>query len=172
MPVVKMPDGQLVDMPDSPSPEQLSALQQVLSGGGGAPAAEKPSMLGEAGRVLGKSLYGGLTAIPRLVMEGGNWLEEKFPTPAGTKLPIPGYKQLAQADAAIQQAVEPRTQTGQMLGRVGEAAVGAVAGPGGVAAPFRSALIGAGSGAGAEAAGALTDGNVLARLGGDRKSVV
>ena len=32
MPIVQMPDGQLVDMPDNPTPEQLKQLQQMAPG--------------------------------------------------------------------------------------------------------------------------------------------
>ena len=41
MPIVKMPDGQMVEMPDKPTPEQVAALQQVM-GKASAPAPEVP----------------------------------------------------------------------------------------------------------------------------------
>jgi len=93
MPVVKMPDGALVDMPDNPTPEQRAALRAILSKGATAPVAapkEKSSGggLGETARVVGKSLYGGLTSLPRFVMQAGDWLEEKMPTPEDGDQPV------------------------------------------------------------------------------------
>ena len=167
MPVVKMPDGALVDMPDNPTPEQRAALQAILSK---APQAATPatkeevSGLGETARVIGKSIYGGLTSLPRFVMQAGDWLEEKMPTPDWTKIPIPAYKELSAADQAIREAVEPKTKAGKVIGNIGEAAVGAVASPGGMAAPIRSALIGASSGAGSEASAAAFGDNALTRI--------
>lgn len=170
MPVVKMPDGALVDMPDNPTPEQRAALQAILSK---APQAATPmpkeeaSGLGETARVIGKSIYGGLTSLPRFVKQAGDWLEEKMPTPEWTKVPIPAYKELSAADQAVREAVEPKTKAGKVIGNIGEAAVGAVASPGGMAAPIRSALIGASSGAGSEASAAAFGDNAVTRvLGG------
>lgn len=171
MPVVKMPDGQLVEMPDNPTPEQQAALRSILAKGAAAPAVAAPkqesSGLGETARVIGKSIYGGLTSLPRFVMQAGDWLEEKMPTPDWTKVPIPAYKELSAADQAVREAVEPKTKAGKVIGNIGEAAVGAVASPGGMAAPIRSALIGASSGAGSEAAAAAFGDNAVTRtLGG------
>ena len=170
MPVVKMPDGQLVDMPDNPTPQQQAALRAILSKGATAPAApakEEPSSLGEAARVVGKSIYGGLTSLPRFVTQAGDWLEERMPTPDWTKTPIPGYEQIAAVDKSIRQAVEPETKAGKVVGNIGEAAVGALASPGGLAAPVKSAIIGASSGAGSEAAAAAFGDNAVTRvLGG------
>lgn len=169
MPVVKMPDGALVDMPDNPTPEQRAALQAILAKGATAPVAapkEGPSGGGleEIARVAEKSLYGGLTSLPRFVMQAGDWLEEKMPTPEWTKVPIPAYKEISAADQAIREAIEPKTKAGKVIGNIGEAAVGAVASPGGMAAPIRSALIGASSGAGSEASAAAFGDNALTRI--------
>lgn len=170
MPVVKMPDGALVDMPDNPTPEQRAALQAILSKAPQASVAapkKEPSGLGEAARVVGKSIYGGLTSLPRFVTQAGDWLEEKMPTPDWTKIPIPGYEQIAGVDKAIRKAVEPKTKAGKVIGNIGEAAVGAVASPGGLAAPIRSALLGASAGVGSEAAAAAFGDNAVTRvLGG------
>lgn len=171
MPVVKMPDGQLVEMPDNPTPEQQAALRAILAKGATAPAVAAPkqesSGLGETARVIGKAIYGGLTSLPRFVMQAGDWLEEKMPTPGWTKIPIPGYGKIAEADKAIREAVEPKTKSGKVIGNIGEATVGAIASPGGLAAPIKSAIIGAGSGAGSEAAAAAFGNNAVTRvLGG------
>ena len=172
MPIVKMPDGTLVEVPDNPTPEQLAALQAILEKTAQPPAdsiaqkasTNEPSAIGETARVIGKSLYGGLTSLPRFAMQAGDWLESKMPTPSWTKIPIPGYDKIITADAAIRKAVEPQTKAGKVIGNIGEAAVGAVAGPGGLTAPIRSALIGASSGAGSEAAAAVFDDNALSRI--------
>ena len=171
MPVVKMPDGQLVEMPDNPTPEQQAALRAILAKGATAPAVAAPkqesSGLGETARVIGKAIYGGLTSLPRFVMQAGDWLEEKMPTPGWTKIPIPGYGKIAEADKAIREAVEPKTKSGKVIGNIGEATVGAIASPGGLAAPIKSAIIGASSGAGSEAAAAAFGNNAVTRvLGG------
>ena len=171
MPVVKMPDGQLVEMPDNPTPEQQAALRAILAKGATAPAAAAPkqesSGLGETARVIGKSIYGGLTSLPRFVMQAGDWLEEEMPTPDWTKIPIPGYNKIAEADKAVLEAVEPKTKTGKVLGNIGETTVGAIASPGGLAAPVKSAIIGASSGAGSEASAAAFGDNAVTRvLGG------
>ena len=171
MPVVKMPDGQLVEMPDNPTPEQQAALRAILAKGATAPAVAAPkqesSGLGETARVIGKAIYGGLTSLPRFVMQAGDWLEEKMPTPGWTKIPIPGYGKIAEADKAIREAVEPKTKSGKVIGNIGEATVGAIASPGGLATPIKSAIIGASSGAGSEAAAAAFGNNAVTRvLGG------
>ena len=170
MPVVKMPDGALVDMPDNPTPEQRAALQAILSKAPQAAAPtpeEEVSGLGETARVIGKSIYGGLTSLPRFVIQAGDWLEEKMPTPDWAKIPIPGYSKIAEADKAVREAVEPKTKGGKVIGNIGEAAVGAIASPGGLAAPVKSAIIGASSGAGSEAAAAAFGDNAVTRtLGG------
>ena len=44
MPVVKMPDGQLVEMPDNPTPEQQAALRSILAKGASAPAVTAPAI--------------------------------------------------------------------------------------------------------------------------------
>lgn len=165
MPVVKMPDGALVDMPDNPTPEQLSRLRAMQ----GQAASNEPSALGEAARVIGKSIYGGLTALPKLVQEGGNWLESVVPEKywKWSEMQVPGGKELIQADQKMREAVEPKTRTGRVLGSLGEGAVGALASPGGLVAPVRSAITGASAAGGSELAAKLFDDNALTRgLGG------
>jgi len=160
MPLVKMPDGAVVEMPDNPSAEQMAALQKVLS-------ASSVNPVVEGAKVLGTSLYGGVTSIPRFVKEAGDWLESKMPTPEWSKIPIPGGDTIGKADTAIRSALQPETAGGQAAGRIGEAAIGAIAGPGGMAAPIKSALIGASAGGGSElAAKAFGDNAVTRLLGG------
>lgn len=164
---LQLPDGRVIQgIPEGTTKAEIAAKLGIPPDQQ-QPASEPPSALGEAARVAGTSLYGGVTAIPRMVMEGGNWLEEQFPTPDWTKLPIPGGQQIAEADKAIRRAVKPQTETGQALGRIGESAVAAVTGPGGLAAPIRSAIVGASAGVGAEGAAKMFGDTALTRtLGG------
>ena len=148
---VQGPDGKVYDIE---GPAQVGTAESA------------PSMLKEGAKVVGKSLYGGLTSIPRLVMEGGDWLESKMPTPSWSKVPIPGYDKLAATDRAVREAVTPETRGGKALGNIGDAAVGAIASPGGLVAPIRSAIVGASAGAGAEAAATFFGDNALSRVAG------
>lgn len=181
MPVVKMPDGQLVDMPDNPTPEQQVALRAILSKGATAPAAaapkEGPSLLGETARVLDKSVRGGLLSLPGLVGDAAvmvpNWLARKTGVIADTPENTPGgprgYMTLpseALATLTGGELSKPQTKTGKVISGIGEATVGALASPGGLAAPIRSAIIGASSGAGSEAAAAAFGDNALTRIAG------
>lgn len=166
--LVTMPDGQLFAMPDNPSPEQLASLQAI---------AQKQSRIEgvkEAGRVFDQTVRGGLTSLPRLAKDlfeatGGKRRAEE----AEQELPELFRRseamraQDAAAVAALEQLVtptKPKTKSGQVVGNIGEAAVGALASPGGLASPLRSAATGAASGAGAEGAAALFGDNALTRL--------
>lgn len=154
---LELPDGRVVkDIPEGTTKAEIAAKLGI--------SADGPSTLGETAKVVGKSLYGGLTSLPRLVMEGGDWLESAMPTPSWLKIPIPGYESLAGADRAVRKVVEPETGTGKVLGNIGEAAVGAIASPGGLAAPIKSAIIGGSAGVGSEASAKLFGDNALTRI--------
>lgn len=157
MPLVKMPDGAVVDMPENPTAEQSAALQKLLAG---------PSVnpLAEGAKVLGSSVYGGVTSLPRFVKEAGDWLERKMPTPEWSKTPIPGADAIGQADTAIRSALQPETEAGKTAARIGEAGIGAIAGPGGLAAPVKSGLIGLSAGGGSELAAKAFGDNAITRL--------
>lgn len=161
---IEVPGMGVVEFPDGMSDAQISAAIQANMPKAAAPTL--PSGLGETARVVGSALYGGLTSIPRAVLEAGDWLEKKLPTPDWTKTLVPGGKAIVAADEAIRDQLQPQTETGKSLGRIGEAVVGSVAGPGGLAAPLKLAGIGLGAGVGAEIGGKLTDENPLARLAG------
>lgn len=120
----------------------------------------------ETAKTLGAGIYGGLTSIPRAIGAAGDWLEKKFPTPEWTKTPVPGGKVIGETDEAIRQALHPETKPGQVASRVLEAGVGALMGPGGLAAPVRSAVVGLSSGAGAEVGRAVDPENPLLALAG------
>ena len=182
MPVVKMPDGQLVEMPDNPTPEQQAALRSILAKGASAPASApakvESSLLRESGRVLDKSVRGGLLSLPGLIGDAvvlaPNWLARKTgiieDTPENTPGGPKGYMMLpseALAELTGGKLSQPETETGKVIGNIGEATIGALAGPGGLAAPVRSAIIGASSGAGSEISAKLFGDNAVTRtLGG------
>ena len=124
--------------------------------------------LKEGGRIAATSLYEGATAIPRLIgtLSGPvEQLKRRF---------IPGYGEMAgQGGAAIEgldksvkEAIEPHTPGGRFAGRVGGATVGAMLGPGMLTNPGTLAIIGAGSGLGAEAAAGLFGDNAMTRTAG------
>lgn len=187
MPVVKMPNGQLVDMPDNPTPQQQAALRAILSKGAtatAAPAKEGPSLLGETARVLDKSVRGGLLSLPGLIGDaavgGPNWIARKTglveDTPANTPGPEGYMAWPSDALATITggKIAEPETATGKVAGNVGAAVTSALTGTPGVASlktaatqlPM-SAKIGLGAGLGAEGAGAVFEDNPIAKfLGG------
>lgn len=162
---IEVPGMGVVEFPDGMSDAEIAqAIQRNLESGGSGSALDTAK---EVGKVAGSAVYGGLTAIPRLVMEGGNWLEKTFPTPDWTKVPIPGYEAMAEADASVRSALRPESRMGRTAANVGEAAVGALAGPGALTSPLRLAGIGAASGVGSEAAkAALGEGVVPSVLGG------
>lgn len=182
MPLVTMPDGQLVDMPDNPSPEQLAGLQALAQRQSAIPEGVK-----EAGRVLDQTVRGGLTALPRMAKSlfeatGGkrraDEAEQALPEMFRRSDSSRARDEAASAELEkLMTPLKPKTKSGQVIGNIGEAAVGALASPGGMAAPVRSAVTGAASGAGAEGAAALFGDNALTRLiggllGGGASSLV
>lgn len=179
---INVPGMGEVDFPDNMSDAQIEAAIKA-----NLPKPNPiPNPLMETGKVLAKSLYGGLTSIPRLVAEGGDYLEKQFPTPEWSKVPVPGGKIARAADTAILEAIQPQSEPGKALANIGEAAVGAVFGPGGLTkvggaaaavapkgmaalkallpAAKQSALIGASTGVGSEAAARLVSDDPLVRL--------
>jgi len=162
---IEVPGMGVVEFPAGMSDEEIAqAIQRNLgsSGSGSALGTAK-----EIGKVAGSAVYGGLTAIPRLVMEGGNWLEKTFPTPEWSQIPIPGYEAMAGADARVREALRPESRMGRSAANVGEAAVSTLAGPGALTTPLRLAGIGAASGVGSEIAqAAMGEGVLPSVLGG------
>lgn len=157
MPLVTMPDGTVVDMPEKLSAEQaasLSALQARQSKG--------VDLLDEGVRVADKAIRGGAYALPNLVRHGGNWLEEKMPTPEWSKINIP--KGVVDAYDKISTPRQPQTGVGKALGNIGEAAVGSLISPAGLASPGKAAIVGGMSGAGSEGAAKLLGDNALVRI--------
>lgn len=170
MGIVEFPD----DMSDAAIAEvlkaQLSPTRQAVQVG--LPSQEEArsaheTFISEAPKVLASGVYGGVTAIPRMVMEAGNWLEQAMPTPEWSKLPIPGGSEIASLDTAIREAVRPETSGGQMAARVLESGVAGLTGPGALTAPRTAFGVGTAAGLGAEGAAAAFGDNALTRtLGG------
>lgn len=169
MPLVTMPDGQLVDMPDNPSPEQLAGLQALAQKQSTIPEGVK-----EVGRVLDQTVRGGLTSLPRMAKSlfeatGGkrraDEAEQALPEMFRRSDSSRARDEAASAELEkLMTPNKPKTKSGQVVGNIGEAAVGALASPGGLVSPLRSVATGAASGAGAEGAAALLGDNALTRL--------
>lgn len=161
MPVVKMPDGHMVDMPDDPTPEQLDALRKV---------AEPQGFVDNAIRA-GKNVARGagdaaLSALDGLFGSGG--LDAKAYTE--------NYQKTGQRDPSLlKPQVNPIIQKGRELldeflpkdpnpgykSAIAEGVGGGLMAPGSLASRV---ITGGASGAGAEAAGKLSDNNPWARL--------
>lgn len=157
---VELPDGRVLkDIPDGTTKAQI-----VAKLGSNPDIAENglPAWLDEASRVADKAVRGGVMAIPNLIRHGGNYLESIMPTPDSTKITIP--ESVVKAYDELTTPRQPKTEAGKYLGAVGEGAVGALAGPGGLVAPVRSLVTGAGAGAGSETAAHLFGDNALSRI--------
>lgn len=150
MPVVKMPDGQLVNMPDNPTPEQLAQFKQL----------SEPSLWETAkhkAKMFGSDVVKGAAALPTLIIDAASI------DPTTGKPP----EQFGGASAALQDFGEkPVTNADKWQSSITQGVAGAMAGPGGVTAPVRTAIGGAGGGLGAEVAGRLSNDNPFARLAG------
>lgn len=184
MPIVEMPDGQHVDMPDHPTPEQMKAIRELQAKFAAAPpkppgnplpgtdltntppttlASKAQDLNQEAGRVVSKSVRDGLLGLPRLAQAGlkaeGGWLEGKLGLPKGiTQIPLPVGVQ----HALDTPSEEPHTALGKRLAGVGETVVGSVLpGPGGLKQKLLDGLV---AGTGAEAAGAVSKDSPVAKL--------
>lgn len=93
MPRVKMPDGQVVDMPEDPTPQQLAELSLVTSptamGTAAAPQQQQeaqPSLLGQVGRSIGLTARAGINGLTGTVGLLGDALNSGINMVAGTHL--------------------------------------------------------------------------------------
>lgn len=164
MAIVVMPDGTKVNLPDNPTPEERQQIMQLLPGTEGlVPGpktfAEKHPTLAEIGRTADKAVRGGLLMLPSLGLDlmakGADWVTRKTVPGAENMPPNAGFKRPSETlqDLTGGPLGAPRTTLGRTVGELGEGAVAAIASPGGLAAPIRSALTGVGATAGAEAGG-------------------
>jgi hypothetical protein len=139
----------------------------------------------EVGRVADQTVRGGVTALPGTVGDAAlgvarspKVLDAMGPMGMATKLAmkIPGLadiinerkwgdatQALQTAGGALPPVSEPQTKAGKIIGGIGESAVSAATG-GGAGTMGSRAVIGAGGGAGAEAAGAAFDDNPIAKV--------
>jgi hypothetical protein len=119
-------------------------------------AREAPGAWGtvkRAAEVGGSAILRGLMSIPAMAAEAGMALDPgRYPT-----------RNSALRDVS-ELGVQPTTTGEKYAARGLEGAAGALAGPGVIAAPLRSALVGASSGLGGEVSANLLGDNVLSRL--------
>lgn len=191
---VKFSDGSshvYKGVPDSTAPEAVTAQAQQEFGkqvaaldGGAAPSTT--SIGEEVGRVLDKSIRGGLLALPRLfdlaatpAKAAGKGLSNILVEAATGKPPVDlqekpksNLMKLATADdisGAMENlsggpVQEPTTTPGKYAGSIGEGAVAALAGPFRAATLPRQLMIGASAGGGSEAGAQLMGDNPVSRL--------
>lgn len=107
MPIVKMPTGELVDMPDNPTPKQLAELE-LLHSSSGLQAPAEPSGFDTFKRRAGVLARGAATGVTGTVGMLGDALNTGINMAAGTSLGMPSK--------AIQGALSgmglPEAQTG------------------------------------------------------------
>lgn len=189
MPTVKMPNGDLVDMPDNPTPEQLQALQGVMrKQAQPADVMDGVKKFGSEAwdwaKNLGTAAYKGLADLPLGAAEAfaGSYdaqdaLAARFSGKAPREL-TPGVL-TAQLNAS---GYQPKTKAQEVAQNVVRSAVGAAANPENILASagattgkaaakalasqaVKASIVGASAGAGSEAAATVTD-NPLARIAG------
>lgn len=164
---LELPDGRRLEgVPVGTTKEQIAAKL-----GAAAPKGSVvPEWLKETGRVADQTIRGGLTALPRLAKTiadatGGTKrfadmrkaMPDLYPPEAETKASLMELEQLMTPS-------KPQTKVGKALGNIGESAVGAVASPGGMAAPMKSLFVGGSAGAGSEGSAALFGDNAVSRI--------
>lgn len=185
MPIVRMPTGELVNMPDNPTPQQLQALQRVT-----AKAAEPPG-IGEAlkqfgheawdwTKNLGTAAYKGLADLPAGAADafaGSYDAQDAIGAAMGVK---PRELHPGAVTAALNDTgYKPKTKAQEVGQNIVRAAAGAALAPGNLTSAAgnttkaiagalvkqaaKAGAVGAASGAAAETAGLATD-NPYARL--------
>jgi hypothetical protein len=148
MPVVKMPDGALVDMPDNPTEEQLAALRGVAQKNFGQKALDWLKLGGSAAAR-------GVAALPAMLLDL-NLFDESGKPLAG----------MPASDAVQDFGTKPKTTAEKYISSGIEGMTGALTGPGGLVAPAKAAAVGVASGLGAQAGDQLSGGNPLGRIAG------
>lgn len=162
MPIVQMPDGVLVDMPDNPDPQLLADLESIV----GTP----DSPLKRQAKLIGSDVVKGAGGLPATALDVGREVLN-IPFTLGEQLgdrvmgrePKPYAPIGPKASVALQNfGVKPETEAERWQSAITQGAVGGVASPGGFTRPLIQAGTGAASAAGSEAA---------ARLGGDNAAM-
>jgi len=170
MPIVTMPDGKVVDLPDQLPPEDLALLDKIHGS----------SNLEEMGKVADQTLRGGVLALPNLIKSGVGLvgkgeqavessgdvgkrvIEATNVTPVGRMMQLVRMAQSSPEESLydkLSTPSKPTTEAGKAAGNIGEAVVGTFASPGGFAKPGMSLLQGAASGAGGELGARLLGGD-------------
>lgn len=177
MPIVKMPDGALVEMPDNPTPEQLQALREISTGEG----------FREAGRVADKVVRKGGAALPGFMGDLGLTTLRNFgsltPTAGPAALPAmlaKGFgltntepyentkfgdvtKAIETVGGVLPPVAEPKTSGGKAIANTLEPVIGTVAG-GGAGTVFQKIATAMGAGGGGELATRIFGDNALTRF--------
>lgn len=162
MPIVQMPDGVLVDMPDNPDPQLLADLESIV----GTP----DSPLKRQAKLIGSDVVKGAGGLPAMSLDVGREVLN-LPFTLGEQLgdrvmgrePKPYAPIGPKASVALQNfGVKPETEAERWQSAITQGAVGGVASPGGLTRPLVQAVTGAVSSVGAETA---------ARLGGDNAAM-
>lgn len=159
MPLVTMPDGQVVDMPDNLSAGQLAGLQKIQESFL-ASSAEGEELM-HKGKVAGSAALRGLLVLPALAAEAGMAEPRAFDRRPGKVTTGSGS---AMADLA-RLGTQPETPGEKYLAAGIEGVTGALAGPGGSMGSLgKTAVIGGMGGLGSQGAADLIDDNLLTRL--------
>ena len=168
---VELPDGRVLEgVPAGTTKAEIAAKLGL----------KEESKFAEVGRVADKSIRGGLLSLPELASmmvsgaEGaGKGLAGLFgakPGPDQDALmqvanPVSALKNLPGMLKSVTggEIAQPQTTAGKYLGEIGQGAVAALAGPGGLTTPIRNAVIGASAGGGSETAAHFLGDNALSR---------
>lgn len=172
--------AQYKNAPDDVTPEQV--MQRAQSEYGGQVVAldgGRKSGLARLGELTAGAAVRGAAALPALAVDVGNFVQNNLPSilnpfdlgmkAAGkTDEEIEASKKRGMPTSAAVSSIGPKPETTgeKYYSSAVEGVAGALAGPGGLAAPVKAAIAGAASGLGAEAGGRLTNDNVLGRLAG------
>jgi hypothetical protein len=148
--------------PDSATPESVTARAQqefnkpVTKLDGGKESSFLDTAIQKA-KLFGSDVVKGVAALPALALD----LASIDPTTGKPPTKFGGVSSTLQNSMAT-----PATTADKWQSAVTQGIAGGLAGPGGVAAPIRAGLTGAGGGAGSEIGGRLTNDSTLGRLAG------
>jgi len=166
MPIVQMPDGTLVEMPDNPDPALLAEIEAAI-------APENP--LKRQAKLIGSDVTKGGLGLPAMAMDVGRevlnipfTLGEQLGDKVMGRKPQPYAPIGPKASAALQDfGAKPQTEAEKWQSLLTQGAVGGVASPGGLTRPLVQATTGAAAAGGSEIAARLGGDNILMRgLGG------
>ncbi len=165
MPVVKMPDGQLVELPENPSPQEMAALTQLSQ------QAPVPQGMGEA---VGRRLLAGFGRAAGGLMQGASTLAGTFLPPSGAEAATtPDVRELNPASRALKGWGDRAESYWKDLGdksTIKGIPAAALEGVGGAATSgqlgLTSLLSGAGAGTGQEVGKRVGGDSAAAQIGG------